>query len=164
MALNQPEQIKALFETHAAALVLYARQWAGARADAEDAVQEGFLRYWNSRGVATHSVAYLYRCVRSCALDLRRSTRRRSDREARVTATEPFFDAHLLDQETRESVEAAIAALPPEQAEVVVMKIWGGLTFPEIGHAADISPNTAAARYRYGIEAMRKALAHEVEP
>jgi RNA polymerase sigma-70 factor (ECF subfamily) len=41
---------------------------------------------------------------------------------------------------------------------VVVMKIWGDRTFAEIGEALEISPNTAASRYRYGLEALKKKL------
>jgi RNA polymerase sigma-70 factor (ECF subfamily) len=48
-----------------------------------------------------------------------------------------------------------LAGLPPEQREVIVLKIWHGLTFEAIGHLLDISPNTAAGRYRYGINKLK---------
>ena len=44
------------------------------------------------------------------------------------------------------------------------MKIWGGLTFPQIAEAAGISPNTAASRYRYALAALREQLAEETIP
>ena len=56
----------------------------------------------------------------------------------------------------------ALAALPTEQREVIVMKIWGGLTFKGIGNVLRISPNTAASRYRYALEALRSHLSAEV--
>ncbi|MEI6121290.1 MAG: sigma factor-like helix-turn-helix DNA-binding protein [Opitutae bacterium] len=41
---------------------------------------------------------------------------------------------------------------------VVVLKIWGDLTFDEIGEQLSISPNTAASRWRYAMEALRKLI------
>jgi len=48
-----------------------------------------------------------------------------------------------------------LAELPVEQREVIVLKIWHGCTFEEIGSLLDISPNTAAGRYRYGIQKIK---------
>ena len=42
--------------------------------------------------------------------------------------------------------------------EVVTLKTWGGLTFAEIAEALEIPANTAASRYRYGLEELRRAL------
>ena len=48
-----------------------------------------------------------------------------------------------------------LAALPCDQREVIVLKIWHAHTFEEIGELLDISPNTAAGRYRYGLQKLR---------
>jgi RNA polymerase sigma-70 factor (ECF subfamily) len=66
------------------------------------------------------------------------------------------------EAELAASVETALGALPEEQREVLVMKIWGELTFSQIGQALAISPNTAASRYRYAIERLEIVLADEV--
>src|SRR3954470_7312869 len=66
---------------HGAALVLLARQRVASRADAEDVVQEAFVRFWRSRHRAADPAAYLYTCVQRCALDWQRSRGRRSRRE-----------------------------------------------------------------------------------
>ncbi|MCA1596341.1 MAG: hypothetical protein LC772_07955, partial [Chloroflexi bacterium] len=50
------------------------------------------------------------------------------------------------------------ARLPVEQREVLALKVFQGLTFKEIARATGISINTAASRYRYGIEKLREAL------
>ena len=60
-----------------------------------------------------------------------------------------------------QDLETALRSLPAEQREVVVMKVWGEQTFDVIGHALEISPNTAASRYRYGMEALRKWMKQE---
>jgi RNA polymerase sigma-70 factor (ECF subfamily) len=142
---------------HGPALLLYARQWAGSVADAEDAVQDGFVRFWRAKSRARSSTAYLYACVRSAAIDVARShcsRRRREGAEAEASAS--LFDpaqAELADQ-----VEAALARLADEQREVVVMKIWGRLTFAQIAEALAINPNTAASRYRYALEKLETTL------
>jgi hypothetical protein len=50
----------------------------------------------------------------------------------------------------------SLKLLPAEQREVVVLKVWGDLTFDEIGEQLSISPNTAASRWRYAMEALRR--------
>jgi RNA polymerase sigma-70 factor (ECF subfamily) len=52
----------------------------------------------------------------------------------------------------REEVERALAGLPVEQREVVVLRIWGGLAFGEIAGVVGERTNTVAGRYRYGME------------
>ena len=149
---------------HGPALVLYARQWLRSSADAEDAVQDGFVRFWQSRARARHGVAYLYASVRSAAMDLARARHRREQREAAAAelrgASTGLFAA--MDPEFAEAVESSLARLPVEQREVVVLKIWGGLTFAEIGQATGISPNTAASRYRYALERLQDELSEEM--
>ena len=148
---------------HGAALVLFARQWAPDPADAEDIVQEAFVRFWRSRERARDATAYLYACVKRCAIDWTRSA---TSREQRNRASARPDGGHLLEcpaecNERRALIEAALRQLPDEQREVVVMKIWGGLTFPQIGRALDISHDTAASRYRYAIAKLRQQLAEE---
>lgn len=50
-----------------------------------------------------------------------------------------------------------VEALPSEQMEAVYLKVMDGLTFKEIASVCGISANTAASRYRYGIEKLRAA-------
>ena len=66
------------------------------------------------------------------------------------------------DDETR-ALQVALAALPGKFREVITLKIWGDLTFAQIGETLQISPNTAASRYRYGMDALRAQLQHEEE-
>lgn len=151
------------------ALALFARQWADSRADAEDAVQEAFVRFWRSgRHRVRDPRPYLFACVKTAAMDLRRSRRRRERREEVAGSDRPepgpSLDCPLEREEWRAAVESALAQLPPEQREVLVMKVWGGLTFPQIGEALGVSPNTAASRHRYALQALRGLLAEEVTP
>jgi RNA polymerase sigma-70 factor (ECF subfamily) len=136
------------------------------RADAEDVVQEGFVRFWRSRERATDPAAYLYGCVKHCILDRQRERKRQSTREkaAARPEAEKFLISPLEQEELCASVTAALRNLPENQREVLVMKIWGGLSFPQIAEALRISANTAASRYRYALVKLREQLAEESIP
>ncbi|HEY2330251.1 MAG TPA: sigma-70 family RNA polymerase sigma factor, partial [Verrucomicrobiae bacterium] len=52
----------------------------------------------------------------------------------------------------------SLAQLPVEQREAIVLKIWHGCTFEEIGGLLEVSPNTVAGRYRYGLQKIKSKL------
>jgi RNA polymerase sigma-70 factor (ECF subfamily) len=109
----------------------------------------------------------MYACVRRCALDRLRAGRRRAAREsaaARPEATEPLFTAAPERDERRAAIETALAQLPADQRQVLVLKIWGGLKYPQIADTLNIPANTAASRYRYAVDKLRALLAEEHVP
>jgi RNA polymerase sigma-70 factor (ECF subfamily) len=153
------EDWKVCFCEVAPGLVLFARQFVQSMADAEDIVQEAFVRFWRKQ----HSIAnraLLFATVRSIALDLLRRDTRRARREANASldaeqTTTPRFD---FDDDQQRALSAAVDRLPPDQREVLVMKIWNELTFADIATVLGISQNTAASRYRYALAALKKSL------
>ena len=151
---------------HGAARVLFTWQWVACRADAEDVVQEAFVRFRRSHESADDPTAYLYACVKTAALDWLRSRERRGRREAALARPDvapggTLFACAIEQDERRAAIEAALARLPEPQREVLVMKVWGGLTFPQIGAALNVSPDTAASRYRCATAKLREQLAEE---
>src|ERR1700730_4558106 len=102
------ENWKNCFSQLAPGLVLFARQWARSAADAEDIVQEAFVRFWRKQ----HDIAnrgLLYAPVRSIALDFLRRDSRRARRESIAMedvdqTTEPVFE--IEDESQRELVAA----------------------------------------------------------
>jgi RNA polymerase sigma-70 factor (ECF subfamily) len=66
---------------------------------------------------------------------------------------------HGPNEDPRErAAMRALEKLPGEQREVIVLKIWHEYTFEEIGELLELSPNTAAGRYRYGLQKLRTHL------
>jgi RNA polymerase sigma-70 factor (ECF subfamily) len=145
---------------HGPALLLFARQWSASGADAEDAVQNGFVKFWKNRKRARDELAYLYSCVRSAAMDLGKGERRRRALLARRAG--PAFEISSDRAEREAAIEAALALLPGDQREAIIMKIWGGLTFAQIGEALGVSMNTVASRYRYALVRLHAELSAEV--
>ena len=155
------------FDELAPRLLLYARQWLASLPDAEDAVQEGFVRFWRHRPDAGRAdYPLLYSAVRSAALDLLRKEHRRARRET-VLADEPLhdgqplFDASVDQREWASTIARALEDLPREQREVVVLRLWGELTFQQIASMLDESINTIAARYRYALQTLRRVVKPE---
>ncbi|HEV3410492.1 MAG TPA: sigma-70 family RNA polymerase sigma factor [Chthoniobacterales bacterium] len=157
------EDWKTCFAEAAPGLVLFARQFVRSAADAEDIVQDAFVKFWRKQHPIGNR-ALLFATVRSTALDLLRRDTRRARREAGAMAdaehaTAPEFDTGT---DSQQALAAAIERLPAEQREVLVMKIWNELTFADIASVLGISQNTAASRYRYALAALKKNFVKEV--
>jgi RNA polymerase sigma-70 factor (ECF subfamily) len=161
--LSDHESWQHWFQLFGPKLLVCARQWTHSYADAEDVVQEAFVRFWrHQRTLPGEPMALLVTSVRRAAFDLARRERRRSVREERVVADagEPvaLFQFSLEADERRAAVEEALQRIPVEQREVLVLKIWGELTFEQIARELSLSPHTVASRYRYALGALRQEL------
>lgn len=129
--------------------------------DAEDAVQSALVRVaTNPRQLckANEPWFYILRIVRNEALAILRK-RKRSVILASISdlITQHFVD-HVEEEESQQAVWVALRKLPTKQSEVVVLKIWEGLTFAQVAHVLGISPATAASRYRYAMEKLTNSL------
>lgn len=146
-------------DDHAARFLLYARQRARSDADAQDLVQEAVVEASRRQSSgAPPPPALVFATIHRRAIDLARREDRRAARErvASEPVPEAWFDPSLEDRELGQWVQDALNRLPDIYREVVTLKIWGGLTFAEIAEALEIPANTAASRYRYGLEELRK--------
>ena len=148
-------QIADLIDAHAAALVLFARQWCAAP---EDVVQESFCKLAGQPSPPGDPVAWLYRVVRNAAIDAGKADRRRQRREAAVARPVPWFDQVAVDGLEAATAVAALESLPAEQREVIVSRLWGGMTLEEIAVVVGCSVSSAHRRFTAGIAALRERL------
>ena len=154
-------------------LLLFARQQCRSQEDAKDVFQDALvklvekLRSDEFIGGQAAWMPYLYTTIRRLAIDLSRRDDRRKKREDNVgqdmgdshaESFHPWFESDSSDDETRSQLEDKLKELPAKFSEVILMKIWGERTFAEIGETLGISQNTAASRYRYGLEALKRSL------
>ena len=154
-------------------MLLFARQQTRNSQDAEDVLQDALIKLARKVEEGTFDGGqeswkpYLYTAIRRLAIDLGRKNDRRGKREEKSELdrrihtggmSDPWFESDASTDETRELLEESIKRLPEKFAEVIVLKIWGEHTFAEIGDMLDVSLNTVASRYRYGLERLRKSL------
>jgi RNA polymerase sigma-70 factor (ECF subfamily) len=155
--------IERLYDEHAQPLYAFLLNLTRDEADTRDLLQEIFVKIARDEkllaGVCEER-AFLIRLAHNAAIDLmrRRGTRERTKEYFGETIS-PFAPANHPDGKLfRDELSDALAELPEEQRAVAHLKLWSGLTFEEIAAALDISPNTAASRYRYAIDKLRDRL------
>ncbi len=151
----------ALFDLTSQRLVRFAVAITRNQHDAEDAVQASLTRVADRPDLLSPTTcpwAYLLRMVRNEALLIGRRKKRWTEAD-NLTDLVTFCRVDEVErEETYRAVWSALRTLPPEQAEVVVLKIWEGMTFAQIAAVLEESPNTVASRYQYAMAKLSKRL------
>ncbi|HUS80070.1 MAG TPA: sigma-70 family RNA polymerase sigma factor [Armatimonadota bacterium] len=159
LARGEMSALGDLYDAHAQTIFHLLLAWGLGREQAEDLLGEVFLALAD-RGARAAEIrdvrAYLAGVARHRMARLRRRQSREGDPPPGLVD-----EAHAPDGAEAVAVRDALGRLPVQQREVVVLKVWHGLTFDEIGRALGISPNTAASRYRYAIQKLRRELGDE---
>lgn len=151
-----PDILSRLVSEQAGALVLYARQWCDAP---EDVVQDAFLKLMGQTAISDNVVPWLYRVVRNQALTVSRSNRRRRRHESAAAAKkEPWFEGGEGTGLDGEATTEGLRGLPPEQREVIIAHLWGGLTFEQVAELVGCSASTAHRWYMAGLSSLRERL------
>ena len=159
------DPLEALYDTHAPALFRFLLRVTGDEAAVKDILQEIFIRLAREPDLLAEVRAprsFLFRMAHRLAIDhtRREETRaryaQRAQAEGEAPLSPPVDEADGAWRRAR--LAQALAALPPDQRAVVALKVGEELTFAEIGAALEISPDTAASRYRYGLNKLRDAL------
>ena len=159
-------------QEHAAQLLLFARQQSRSPEDAEDILQDALVRLARKEasgefvGGQEAWLSYVFASIRRLAVDYGRKSDGRQKRVDEACAAErdedvyadPWFSSAAADEELKQFMETQLRKLPSKFSEVIVLKIWGEQTFQQIAETLEISQNTAASRYRYGIDLLRRAL------
>ena len=150
-------ELEDAYDRFAGAIYGHALALTGHRADAEDAVQNVFVKLARRpRSLASIGdlEAYLHVAVRHEALRILK----RRPRPAAEAGLALLAARNGLPGDEVARVNAALRELPAEQREVVILHLYDGLTFRRIGEILEVSPDTAASRYRYAREKLREAL------
>ncbi|MDE3066543.1 MAG: sigma-70 family RNA polymerase sigma factor [Verrucomicrobiota bacterium] len=156
MMLDEPSDwLERLYDANAAKLILYGRALGLSHGEAEDVLQDTFLALMRLERPPLQPEHYCVRSFRNRALNHRRSLWRRLTRE--LESWRWFEKSPAETAAERESMRR-LAELPMPQREVIVLKIWHRHTFEEIAGLLDISPNTAAGRYRYGVQRIKSQM------
>jgi RNA polymerase sigma-70 factor (ECF subfamily) len=147
-----------LYEANARQLILYGRALGLSHSEAEDVLQETFMALLRRTVRPEKPEHYCVRSFRNRTLNYRRGMWRRLLRELESSRWfEPSDDETAQERAAMRCLED----LPVEQREVIVLKTWHQYTFEEIGALLEISPNTAAGRYRYGLKKLKACLKGE---
>jgi RNA polymerase sigma-70 factor, ECF subfamily len=149
-------EVDLLYRQHGRVLLLFARAITGDRARAQDAVHQVFLRLLE-RGNLSHVAdvkSYLFASVRNAILN----DTKVQQRHVVLDEESAWFDPPHRDYAAELNLRRALRALPDDQRQVVILHVWGELTFLQIAEILEISSNTAASRYRYGLARLREAM------
>jgi len=159
-----PVDLERVYDEHAQALFAFLLIFTRDEADTRDILQEVFLKLARRPDLlqgARDERAFLIRLAHNSAIDLmRRSESRHAHHNQFGVEQLPLFASTADPDEAvfRRELSVALGELPPDQRAVVHLKLWEDLTFEQIAAALEIPPNTAASRYRYGLDKLRDRL------
>ena len=156
-----------IYRRHAGAVYSLARRLMNHVSDAEEVVQEVFLRLWNApekfdpeRGSLR---SYLLAQCHGRAVDLMRadgSRRRREERDSRQTAESGYdLEHHVWDLAVAERVQQAVSTLPAEERQAIELAYFGGHTYREVASLLGAPEGTVKSRIRAGLRRLRTSLA-----
>lgn len=156
--------LERLYDAHAQALFAYIITLTRDPEDTREVLQEVFTKLASHPGAvaaARDERAFLIRLAHNAAVDMMRRRRARGKYHDQfgLEQASPFASSPDPDEAAfRQELSAALAKLPADQRAVIHLKLWEGLTFEQIAETLDIPANTAASRYRYGLDKLRDLL------
>jgi RNA polymerase sigma-70 factor (ECF subfamily) len=162
--MRRGPDLRRLYDGHSQSLYAFLLNLTRDENDTRDLLQDIFIKLARDpkllAGVRDER-AFLIRLAHNATIDLirRRGTRDKTREQFTAEGISPFApDANPDEQTFRVALADALAELPTEQRAVVHLKLWEGLTFEEIANTLEIPQNTAASRYRYGLDKLRECL------
>ncbi|MEZ6152553.1 MAG: sigma-70 family RNA polymerase sigma factor [Pirellulaceae bacterium] len=156
------QRIQELYRDHAAALILYARQWCCAP---DDALQEAMLALAKCQPIPDDPVAWLYTATKRRAMNIARGELRRQHHHARAveehaqwfTAAEQGIENNQAES-LADSVATGLNGLADDERELIVARVWGNLSFEQLGQLLGCSASSAHRRYQAALAKLRAAV------
>jgi RNA polymerase sigma-70 factor, ECF subfamily len=172
------DAFRALVERHSRGLFRLAFRMTGNQQDAEDVVQESFLRAYRQLGKFDDRASFgtwLYRIVTNCSLDLVRARKRRSEHLApaedsaedpmqNLPAHDPTPERSALSGELRERVEEAMKELSETERAAFVLRHYEGMRIEEVSRILECQPGAAKHSVFRAVQKLRRALEPIVSP
>jgi RNA polymerase sigma-70 factor, ECF subfamily len=165
VASDRRDCLAPLVRRYASPLLTYLRRMVGCEHRSEELFQDVFLQVWLKRrqyqyprpfrpwlfAIATNHCRATFRGAKPPGVSL--------DEEAAAPVTrEPGPVETAVASETATEVAAAVARLPAQQRSVVVLRVWNGLSYAEIGGIVGVSEETARSHMSHGLKTLRKSL------
>ena len=166
------DAFRALVERHSVRLFQLAYRMTGNEQDAEDIVQETFLRAYKQLGRFESRAGFgtwLHRIAANCSLDLLRKQTRRGEHEraseftgqeatGAIQSDAPAPDQQAFHGEVRHKVESALQELTPMERTAFVLRHFEGRSIGEIGDALGAGPGATKQSIFRAVQKMRRAL------
>ena len=168
---QSPAEFEGLIEAYLARLVLYAFRRLRNIHDAEDVVQEVFVRAFARRPLRKRTIRvgpYLYRMTANACTDVQRKRKREpscvsladiGDEAVPRERGNPSEAAAAAEEARR--AEELLSRLPKAQAEAIRLRVFGELQLDEIADVMGCSIHTVSSRLRYGFKKLRGIVLRE---
>ncbi|HUW61274.1 MAG TPA: RNA polymerase sigma factor [Candidatus Bathyarchaeia archaeon] len=147
-------QLAEFYTAHRQELFSYALLLAGSPVPAEDAVAEAFANVLQTGRTPSDLRPYLFRCVRNAAFE----ALRREGRERKALASYAVLYSETCEPGARDTAAEWLACLADHEREWVVLKVYGDLTFREIGEVCGVPQGTVASSYWRCLQKLRALL------
>ncbi len=161
LARGDPAAFAELYDACAVRVHHYLAVRLGSRADADDVLQETFVRLARDRqklAAVENLGAYVFAIARNEATRLIERRVREDRLRTEFSSLALISEGNTSDQQDRENAErvaALLARLDDPLREIVELKIFAALTFREISEVTGLPQGTVATRYRSALEKMR---------
>ena len=168
------DAFRMLVERHSRSLFRLAFRMTGNQQDAEDVVQESFMRAYKQLGKFDERASFgtwLYRIAANCSLDLVRSRKRRSehlapqdadtefdDTVSALPSTDPTPERMALSGEVRSRVEQAMQELSPTERTAFVLRHFEGMCIEDVSRVLECHPGAAKHSVFRAVQKLRRAL------
>jgi len=166
---GSPDALRRIYEKYKDDLLALAIALSNDRVAAEDVLHDvfvSFAQYAEKLQLRTSLKSYLSRCIANRVRNLKRA---KSQQTVQLNQAEDFSkdcewpDRLVMSAELYRRIEQAMAQLPYDQREVIILHLQSGIRFRAIAAAQGVSINTIQSRYRYGLDKLRSLLSVEVK-